>query len=813
MQTAAYCDLAGQTLSATLGGSGLNLPTLTAGDDVTLRLRFHTQVDGGTWIEQDRDVMAIQAGIGLVDARPTSGTWQLKIDGTETDPLAIDVAAADLAEEIGALAGVVGITAVFEGGSWYVYSPEQIEILPWKSKLRPVSRIHVTETEEDGGWSYEIRLVQRPVAFADQLVRALPPAPVVQRIQEAIDEAGTLRAEVQSLTLNPWFRGIYRIRRGTATTPELSITDGPDEILAAIQGALWTPEELAAGAEFTVTNPADLVYHITFGGEVTGQSFDLLEIDVISSPPGDLLINLPLKSRALRDLLRTKSPLDLEMLIRVKVADDTDAADEDEALRYVTAYRGTVRVTREQYQEAEAVYEDPRWLVPSSPADYRPFSRDNVFFGSRHTTVVIEAPGTTTAELGLDTDQVNLTVYDGDGRVILAAPGNDVAVTLTAPGEVEIVAGAGAVYPVRCVFSAADAAEYFIEGLTVTIPQVTNLREELDGLGNRMSAMEALLPLDAVAARSKEVVEVMRWTLPKRFVAAPWRGTLPDAPGSLAEWKAPGPVKGILLPAVISGDEIGTLTPGAGNLLRDVAPEDHGAIFELAGSAPVLVPGFGGRASAWAEPGALLAGYWDAGREFGGFYRVTRYGNDTATTFYPVDFEVMLVDEIPIVAEAFAVGRTFSLDFGFEAAIVGTDTRAQWHVVVEIAQRTAATGEGVASNYDTIDWSQATPVIDQRIFLSPIPTTHRFAVAIVRKAGLFVTSATIYGEERAVAVVPASADFSIRARLTRWDTISATVGLAIEGSANTAKTADPRGLAVVRGVDVGGDGAGLAKVA
>ena len=93
MQALAFVNLTTRTLNSTAGGSTLTLPELVQGDEIRLGLRFTEQIEGTT-TEVQRTLHSLRASIGLVDARPTGGTFQLSVNGTAAgSPLSFEATA------------------------------------------------------------------------------------------------------------------------------------------------------------------------------------------------------------------------------------------------------------------------------------------------------------------------------------------------------------------------------------------------------------------------------------------------------------------------------------------------------------------------------------------------------------------------------------------------------------------------------------------------------------------------------------------------------------------------------------------------
>lgn len=116
---------------------------------------------------------------------------------------------------------------------------------------------------------------------------------------------------------------------------------------------------------------------------------------------------------------------------------------------------------------------------------------------------------------------------------------------------------------------------------------------------------------------------------------------------------------------------------------------------------------------------------------------------------------------------------------------------AHWQVIVEIgAINRDATPGTPGSNLDSVTW--AAPVIASRLELTPVPKPARFALRIARDAnGDLTLEKTVYRSTTA-GTAPAGANFAVRARLGLFD---------IDDQAT-----EPKGLVLVRGLEVGMDG-------
>jgi hypothetical protein len=81
MEAFLFASLNRKTLASTLGDTSWTSPDFFLGDKSKFTLRL-TQNIGGREIEVDRTIESIRCSLGRVDARPTGGTFALKIEGT-----------------------------------------------------------------------------------------------------------------------------------------------------------------------------------------------------------------------------------------------------------------------------------------------------------------------------------------------------------------------------------------------------------------------------------------------------------------------------------------------------------------------------------------------------------------------------------------------------------------------------------------------------------------------------------------------------------------------------------------------------------
>jgi hypothetical protein len=133
----------------------------------------------------------------------------------------------------------------------------------------------------------------------------------------------------------------------------------------------------------------------------------------------------------------------------------------------------------------------------------------------------------------------------------------------------------------------------------------------------------------------------------------------------------------------------------------------------------------------------------------------------------------------------------FVLQFAVELAVLKSNTNCQWTVVIELGtalQDSAPGSTGI--NLQNVNWLP-TPVLEQRLILTPVPCTHTFGIRVKRflsgGADTISLDRILYGSAEG-GTAPASANFAVRARLLRFDTEN--------------NQSDPRGFVALRGLDL-----------
>ena len=818
MQAHLYANLSSLALSESLAGSAFVWPKLVAGADLTLRLRLARRLEGEN-VETQRTVVSLAASVGRLDARPESGTFQLKVGGGAESPgvnvttdLAYNITGTALQAAINALSGVEDCTVVEDAGSYRIRFADGAsqEIVAVDNALWPLSGVNVMTSEHDEGTLHTLRLTQVPAASSVTYREVLATVPTVEQIQEGGSEGDVEWNELQKLVLPADFNtGSFQLRRGFKRTPAIGLPTSGEEVATALK------EIADDGGEFVVTEQQNALL-IEFAGDMGGRSQDLLEVVIIEGPLPDLEITVPTETAAMDVLMRrvVNGELALPLEIRLVLADEQD--DEVEH-RYL--FRSTITFLPVVNTAGRDVSADVDFLQPLSRRDYRPFGNNQFLIGQRHARFVVGDGMATSFQLphNLGTSDILLNVWQNAADGLLVAPSaytvereSDNSVLIT-PASV-LATAAWAVL----ITSAAHPATFVAH--THTIEDVDGLDTQLAALFAAVSGLQAIAPAGGLSVdTSTEAAVVAEWALaplaevyPSRhsFAAA---GELPGtvADITLAQLLALNIRDGGLLPAVHSASVVPIVDPDE---LEEVAWE--GVVYWNNTAEDVSLPGGKGRRRDTLRPGEYAAHNGFA------WYKVAQDG----TSYFPTQFNRQLF-ELAVNDRQLRFKKTFRVDFGFEAGILTRraaelekltnsprQTQAQWCLLVEWGEYVQEEGEGKAMNLQTINWRTDKPIIEQRIVLTGTPTVHTFGVEILRSAsGVLSCNRVLYGAKEGAPLYPsdvwegeqepacpASANFALRARLARFDTenvwkpegLVALVGLARQvgsGSGNIGK--------------------------
>ena len=773
MQALVFADITNRRLTSALGGNQLTFPSFVQGDKVRLGLRFSASEEGSTQ-EIERTVQNIRASIGFVDARPEAGSFVLRIgagpyvQGTnQTAPIPHNASAVIVQNALIAI-GISNASVADSNGSWIVSNAGAAIALTGASasglaaELSPLSFCRIRSSQVNSQYRYEVRLMQAPLASTAAFELIVPPAPSVSRVQEGGSSSTTVWPEIQALKLLPSFRGTYQIRRGFKKTAELSIDDGPEQILAALAPLADD------GGTFTVSNPATNIAHITFGGSMEGIAQDLLEIAVFSAPAGDPTITLDLNTAEISAALRGADEIKPVLEIEVTVEDEND----DEVSYVLTPFRAPITLIRELNWDGLETSANIDWLRPPHGRSYVPFTPDQIITGSQHYVTPVGDGINDELEIShnLGTRDLHVTIRRNGGDfgvvddVIVLIDDEDF-ITLSfpdTPDEDEYVATITTAGPVSA-----------FQAHTHTIAQIEGLQAIIDDLGSRIEDMEAFIPSASFSVGNINQTIVAAWDLPDIFEVFPTRTKLANK--ALPDIKpADLPREGGLLPAVYPG-----VDPDPTETAIIPASPALDTIYEYTGDDDaVSLPGYLGRRSYKLQSGDLFA--WD-GR---GFFAVSRMSADE-DVFYPSDFDRELF-RIHINAKQLRLSKSLRVDFSFVAAVFKSNTAVQWGVAIDIGIPSAAPAS--PDNLEAITFLP--PSLDHTFMLTAVPSSHSFGLrirrALVDAVETFTVDRSIYGALEATDTELDTANFILRARLVRFDTEN--------------HETDPRGLVAFEGL-------------
>jgi hypothetical protein len=765
MQATVYANLTTRRLTTTLGGSAISFPAFVQGDKVRIGLRFAESLEGSP-IEVQKFVTHIRASIGFVDARPTSGSFILTVDGQETAPIPHDATAGALISALAAI-GLDDTVVSKQDGSWIISTGEENHDISGTSaegllaELRPVSFVRVRPTQVAGQYRHEVRLVQAPLASTAGFETIVPPPPTVSEVQAGGASATTLWPEIQAIKILPTFKGTYQLRRGFKKTRELSVDDGPEEI----QDALSVIAD--DGGSFSVSNPATHIAHITFNGSMAGIDQELIEVAVFAAPPGDPTLTLDLNTAEIAAMLRGSAELRPELEIEVTVLDENDP----DKTYTLTPFRAPISLIRELNWEGLETAANIDWLRPPYGRTYVPFTPDQIITGSQHYVAPI-GDGVNFSFIishNLGTRDLHVTVrQNGVSRAIVEP------LTVTLDGENDLTVTFAETPALNgyvvTISTAGPVSAFQMHGHTIA--QIEGLQLILDDLGSRVEDLETFIPTSLPGVSTNQQTVIAAWELPELFEVFPTRQKI-EAKDVPSIKPADLPRVGGLLPAV-HVDPLVTTTVAA---LPSIP--QSGVVYQYTNTAaPLVIPGYLGRRSTKLYAPGFFA--WD-GR---GFYQVEQIIADEKV-FYPTDFSRELF-RIHVNGKQLRLGKRLSLDFSFVAAVFNSNTLVNWGVAIDI---------GLPSSNPTnpsniADVTFLPPSLDHSFMLTSVPSSHGFGLRVVRKivdaVDTCVVDRMIYGAIEATSTTMPPANFIVRGRLVRFDTDD--------------HQTDPRGLVAFNGL-------------
>lgn len=737
------------TRTASAGSSSWTPPPLTFGESLTLALSLQRTVDGQT-LDQALNVTACRATVGQRDARPRGGKTSVKIgNGAQTSanttaPLPATMSASDLAAAINALSGNTYGTAhvSFVDGSFLIIFGSglaQVPISLANNTLYPLSFGDVGTWQRNGQWVHELRLIQLPLAFTDTSANVLPDAPAITEIQQGGSNGDVAWNEIQALYVPPDFKGTYQFKKGFALSGLLSVSDGPDNVQAALIAAF--------GSSFKVTNPLPATANIEFTGDFAGQAVPLMEIIAANAPQGDLTFTLNFSDAALKSALRAVPAVTVPLEVRV------DYLDEHNVSREMVLFTILLTINRPLWWPSLATVPQIDWLQPPSPKDYIPFDPSQVITGQQYFRAIAGDGAAISFSIahGLNTEDVFIFARENQSGGRQLVEGTDFTVIINSANQATVTAvgsapalNAWAVY----VMSAQTVAA-FATGLVISMGQVTGLVDELTALGNAVTQLQTLLP--GGLSVSNTTLNQGAFTIPIVPVTNATLFLPAGADPTHLTARAP-----FMLPAVHNATVTNTSTAPA---------PSAGAVWTNNSGGSLLIPGGGGIRSSNSPASGNIA---SDGRIA---YPVRRSG--TTISYYPVPFEQTLWS-LFINDKMFPVGTTCTTLFSLAIQLINATRNAQYVIVIEqgvAARDVIGSPDTTDTNLQAITWAVDAPILRQQIILTPALITHTFGCSIIRASGGLSANALLYSQIVAAnTAAPASANFALRARLVEFDT-------------------------------------------
>lgn len=646
MQALLFAETTKKTLADSLAGSSFTFAKLTQGDTMTIGLRW-CQKQGSKNVEVTRTLLGLRASIGPRDARPERGQTRFQIGNPATTPaegtnltavLSHNFTAGDLQAALNALSAKPGVATVEEDkGTFiiaYAAATSHTTLTARNNRLGPISVADVDYELRDGDYLTTLRLKQAPAAFIDAYEAVLPPPPSVTRIQAGFSDESTTRPEVQKIFVPSTFRGTYILKREGKESGPLTEASESDTLEAALAAIADT------GGVFEV-DPLDGVNasHVTFGGDMAGLAQDLIEIEVIVSPPGDPTFVLDLGRANMAAMLRGAKNGEVKLPLEIEASFENEA---DDSKTDVITFPSEVTIVAEITLAALALPANLDFLRPPSPVNYQAQGEDQVASGYHRwsgprgngSSTVFVIDHNLASELVLPVIRQN----SANGEILRLGTDYDLnlnnANSLTVTMKGDYLSTPPATDELLIYILAFGLASQY-DAHSHSIAEVTGLQAILDAHAADIAALTALAPSGSISSSvSLSSGPSLEIALPDFVLAYP----------SLNPHLSFGAAKVESLAAVIAGGALpsnGGLLPAVHDVaaetltvpVPDAADSYKGRVFRHAAAASVDIDGGYGRKSVTIRTGEFVA---CDGRSW---YPVKRYDASTTTTPVPVAAE------------------------------------------------------------------------------------------------------------------------------------------------------------------------------
>jgi len=814
-----YANLNRKTLSEKVEGNAFSWPVLTAGDTVSLRLRFTKRIEGKNQLVS-LDIADVYGAIGVVDQRPSTGTYRLKIgpledpavEGTNlTTALTAAATASDWQTRLNALSlcateGDYGVATVTADNGSYLVTFNNLSaagvIALAENELAPSTLLRVIPIDRDGTIEHDCRLIQSPATMTSDYSVEAGSSPKIERHRGGSSEDGASINEIQVLTIPPDFNGAAEIER---------VGGDKDGLRSAPFGKTFKPAQFEkilapladADGTFNLSSILPNELWIEFDGSMKATAQDLLAVHVVRAPQGDVALTLDLNQPAVFALLRAKDLVEAYVHLVIVYED----ADTSETRRW--SYLQKVKLQRPEVWNGLDVNEAIDFF--KKPGDtHLPVADGQIITGSQHYTRAFP----TTLELGATLFTVTHNLGEDFGHIVVgtnSSPGRrliegiDYTITTVSEDQFQIQLLAGGYFGTGIVVNDAGtwkfvrttggnvAATNFLAVAFSSIgpksafadhdhykTDIIGLPEDLADIFARLAALEAGNFGGAAPVISNVTTGTINRPLP-RVWRIPRVRAIPADPGPLYSWD----------PFAV------------GSSLRDVRllPAVNATTIE---TLPSTLPTANLNGRVWlantdrpSVAGGILAGQHVA-NDGRGWYRVRRE-SESESTWYPYVFEQEFF-RLSISPDELALRTRLDLSAGLEFRLFDPvrkpgerRTVARMSLILERGVRTADTSPGSPGS-NIADHFGSPVIMAQHDFdVTDVTVQKRLSLSIAR-SGAGVLTAHVGQMLGALASVtpPGSADFALRLRLARVDCQNIPT--------------DAKGILAIRGLDIGLDG-------
>jgi hypothetical protein len=656
-----FANLSKLTLSETQEGGAIAWPKLVPGFDLCATLRLTKTLEGAVELSR-RTLVNLKATIGEVDARPTSGTIQIKVGSSAesagvntTAAIAYSATAAEVATALNALSGPTSLkpfTVVERDASWIVRAAAgaQTTLTVVDNDLWPSSRVDIREFTFDEAYSYELRLCQVPVAEVTNFNSVVPPVPTVTQVRAGADNTGVLTSEIQKVYVPPENpEGFaFALKKGFKRSDPIT-----NLVVEDVQAAVAKLYDLTAGEELRIFE-GDNGFLVEFLGDAwLGFNQDMLEVEVVNEARADVAFRLITATNEMAVRMRnvpTNGEVKLPLEVTLGLENEQNAALTDYIIfRSELTFVRPVSMAR--FSAAAAL----NWNTPLTRESYLQFSPSQVATGQRH-YLISTAIGNGSAtvfnvdhNLGTRYLLVQLQESAVDGEFLILGTDYDVEIVTDNRIKITFAVAPAAASVLGQITSAAHSANF--QAHTHTIADVTGLEARLSALEENVTELQALVPSGSLGSSTQiSSAPTLSVVLPLFVEAYP--AINPDLVTEDSDYKSLAeiplsalPQNGGLLPAVHDAavETLPSPVPSAADAYK-------GRVFRNASpTASVELDGGYGRRGVTLRPGEFAA---CDGRSW---YPVKRY--DSSATVTPKVFTVTTATDVcASTAHGFANG-------------------------------------------------------------------------------------------------------------------------------------------------------------